>query len=173
MEAPGGVDVADGPEQPLGCQQLSAASRSHGLKLINTRSLPMERSGPSPLCSVVNCLWVSNPSSWRWRRARRRIAASLVFYGGGCRRRAEPMSESVVVNFRANALWQVHRFSSTLLKAREGWAGVGGGGGQLPPPLGRGRLFKNTARQKRGLKRVAKPIRWRKRSSQGGRSGGG
>lgn len=39
------------------------------------------------------------------------------------------MSESVVVNFGANALWQVHRFSSALLKALEGWAGVGVGGG--------------------------------------------
>lgn len=60
------------------------------------------------------------------------------------------MSESVVVSSGANALWQVHRFSSALLKALEGWAGVGGGGTRLPPPLGRGRLFKNTARQKRG-----------------------
>lgn len=38
------------------------------------------------------------------------------------------MSESVVVNSGANAPWQVHRFSSALLKALEGWAGVGGGG---------------------------------------------
>lgn len=81
------------------------------------------------------------------------------------------MSESVVVNFGANALWQVHRFSSALLKALEGWAGVGVGGGelveQLPPPLGQGRLFKSRANPKRG------GGGWGKRSLQGGRRGEG
>lgn len=78
------------------------------------------------------------------------------------------MSESVVVNFGANALWQVHRFSSALLKALEGWAGVGGWGlvEQLPPPLGQGRLFKSRAKRKWG------GGEWGKRSSQGGRRGG-
>ena len=126
----GRSDCRRRPEQRLCCRQLSAACRSHGHKLINTSGLPMERSGPSPLRAVVNCLWVSNPSSWRWRRAQRRIAASLVFYRCRCRRRTLAMSESVVVNSGANAPWQVHRFSSALLKAPVVCVCVGGGGGR-------------------------------------------
>lgn len=40
------------------------------------------------------------------------------FYDCGCRQRLEPMSESVVVNFVANALWQLHRFLQLCLRHR-------------------------------------------------------
>lgn len=42
------------------------------------------------------------------------------------------MSESVVVNSEANAPWQVHRFSSALLKATGGVGRAWGGVEHLP-----------------------------------------
>lgn len=64
------------------------------------------------------------------------------------------MSESVVVTSGANAPWQVHRFSSALLKAPAGWGGVVE---QLPARSSRsaeGRLFKNTAKRRAGERGV-------------------
>lgn len=120
----------------------------------------MERSGPSPLCAVVNCLWVSNPSSWRWRRARRRIAASLFFYlffftaaaavGGGHSRWVSQwwLTLELMLHGRCTGFLQLclrHRWD------RVGWGRVGWRRGQQLPvrcsPLGRGRLFKNTAKR--------------------------
>lgn len=131
------------PEQRLGCRQLSAARRSHGLKLINTSELPMERSGPSPLRAVVNCLWVSNPSSWRWRRARRRIAASLVFFtaaavGGGHSQWVSQWWLPLELMLRGRCTG----FLQLCLRHQQG--GVGWGGWTTPCvhfPLGRGEVI--------------------------------
>lgn len=84
------------------------------------------------------------------------------------------MSESVVGNSGANALWQVHRFSSAVLKALEGWAGVGGGGcvcRAVGGGVGGDSLLRSAegGYLKEGWRRAAKPIRWGKRSWQGGR----
>lgn len=90
------------------------------------------------------------------------------------------MSESVVVNAGANAPWQVHRFSSALLKAPVGQGGVGWRRGpveQLPvrsPRSAEGDYLKT--RQSAGWRRggwrwAAKPIRWGRRSLRGGDGG--
>lgn len=73
------------------------------------------------------------------------------------------MSESAAVSSGANALWQVHRFSSALLKAggevgRGRWDREGG----KSLPVGRGRLFKNMARRGGGGRRRRS---WKERRS--------